>query len=436
MPDSAAGSGSPHLVRAIGRWTLAALAFNTVIGGSVFGIPSLLEARLGYLSVPAYFVSAAGVALIASCLAEVASQFSESGGPYLYARAAFGPFAAIQIGWMMWLARVTATAAVANVFISYGAQFFPGIEAAVPRALVLTALISLLAAVNYRGVTGGAALSNVFTAAKLALLFILVFGGIAALALLPSLRVVPPTIHPSRNDWFDCLILMVYAYAGFEAAFLVSGEARDTRRDAPFALLVSLSTATVIFSALQYVIVHILPNAGATSKPAADAAQRVLGPVGASIVAAGALISIYGYLSANLLHTPRVTFAMGEQGDFPRWFAAIHPRFHTPYVSIVVFAVLVTGFSVAGSFRWNAVLSVLARIFVYGAVALALPALRKKHPDADAFRIPFGNVLAYASVAFMALLAVRMPPSAAIILLITLLVGLLTWIWSRRNSSN
>ena len=407
--------------------------FNTVIGASVFGIPSLLAARLGKLSVPAYFFAAAGVAVIAACLAEVASQFRESGGPYLYARAAFGPFAAIQIGWMMWLARITATAAVANLFISYSAQFFPGIEAVAPRALVLAGLISFLAVVNYRGVTGGAALSNVFTVAKVTLLAILVFGGIAVLALAPSLRVTPPVVQPSRNDWFECLPLMVYAYAGFEAAFIVSGETRDTRRDAPFALLVSLSTATVIFIALQYVIIHILPNASATAKPAADAAQRVLGPMGGSIVAAGSLVSIYGYLSANLLHTPRVTFAMGEQGDFPRWFAAIHPRFQTPYVSIVVFAVLVIGFSVAGSFRWNAVLSVLARIFVYGAVALALPALRKKHPEADAFRIPFGSVFAFAAVAFMALLAIRIPPSAAIILLITLVVGFLTWVWSRRK---
>ena len=149
---------------------------------------------------------------------------------------------------------------------------------------------------------------------------------------------------------------MVYAYAGFEAAFLVAGETRDPRKDAPFALLVSIATATLVFVSLQYVVIHILPNAAASAKPAADAAQRFLGPLGASLVAGGALVSIYGYLSANLLHSPRLTFAMGEQGDFPAWFAAVHPRFRTPYVSIVLFAVLVIGFSVAGSFRWNAVL--------------------------------------------------------------------------------
>ena len=396
-----------HLVRAIGRWSLAALMFNTIIGASVFGVPSLLAARLGALSVPGYLIAAAGVAVIAACLAEVASQFREAGGPYLYARTAFGPFVAIQIGWMMWLSRITATSAVANLFISYGAQFFPQVEAPLARALVLAVLISLLAAVNYRGVSGGTAVSNVFTVAKLGLLTFLIAGGLAALWLHPALRVIPPRVTPSASDWFDSLTLMVYAYAGFEAAFLVSGETRDPRKDAPFALLVSIATATLVFVSLQYVVIHILPDAAASAKPAADAARRFLGPLGASLVAGGALVSIYGYLSANLLHAPRLTFAMGEQGDFPGWFAAVHPRFRTPYISILLFALLVIGFSVAGSFRWNAILSVLARIFVYGAVAAALPALRRKQPHADAFRLPAGHVFAALSLVFMVVLATQ-----------------------------
>ncbi len=422
-----------RLVRAIGRWSLAALMFNTIIGASVFGIPSLLAARLGALSVPGYLVAAAGVAVIAACLAEVASQFREAGGPYLYARTAFGPFAAIQIGWMMWLSRITATSAVANLFISYGAQFFPQVEAPLARALVLAVLISLLAAVNYRGVSGGTAVSNVFTVAKLGLLTFLIAGGLMALWLHPALRVTPARVIPGASDWFDSLALMVYAYAGFEAAFLVSGETRDPRKDAPFALLVSIATATLVFVSLQYVVIHILPDAAASAKPAADAARRFLGPLGASLVAGGALVSICGYLSANLLHAPRLTFAMGEQGDFPGWFAAVHPRFRTPYISILLFALLVIGFSVAGSFRWNAILSVLARIFVYGAVAAALPALRRKQPHADAFRLPAGNVFAALSLVFMGVLATRMQRSAAVVLAVTLLIGCLTWLWSRKR---
>jgi len=422
-----------RLVRAIGRWSLAALMINTVIGASVFGVPSLLAARLGALSVPGYLIAAVGVAITAATLAEVASQFREAGGPYLYARIAFGPFVAIQIGWMMWLTRIASASAVANLFISYSAQFYPKIQAPLPRALVLTVLISFLAAVNYRGVTGGTAVSNVFTVAKLGLLAFLIAGGLVALLLHPALRVTLPPMTPSAADWVDALVLMVYAYAGFEAAFLVAGESRDPRQDAPFALLISIATATLVFVALQYVVIHILPNAAATSKPAADAAQRFLGPVGASLVAGGALVSMYGYLSANMLHSPRLTFAMGEQGDFPAWLATVHPRFRTPSVSIVLFAVVVIAFSVAGSFRWNAALAVLARIFVYGAVAAALPTLRRKQPHADAFRLPAGNLFAALALVFMGVIASRIQRSAGVVLAVTLLIGFLTWVWSKRR---
>lgn len=433
QPMHALSGHDNRLVRAIGRWSLAALMFNTIIGASVFGVPSLLAARLGAMSVAGYLIAAVGVAIIAGTLAEVASQFREAGGPYLYARTAFGPFVAIQIGWMMWLSRIAASSAVANLFISYGAQFYPMIQAPLPRALVLAVVISFLAAVNYRGVTGGTTVSNIFTVAKLGLLAFLIAGGVVALLLHPAIRVTPPPVTASAADWFDALLLMVYAYAGFEAAFLVASETRDPRKDAPFALLVSIAAATLVFVALQYVVIHILPNAADTTKPAADAAQRFLGPVGASLVAGGALVSIYGYLSANMLHSPRLTFAMGEQGDFPAWFASVHPRFRTPYVSIVLFAVLVMAFSVAGSFRWNAVLSVLARIFVYGAIAAALPALRRKQPRADAFRLPAGNLFAALSLVFMGVIASRMQRSAGVVLAVTLLIGFLTWLWSQRR---
>jgi amino acid transporter len=420
-----------QLVRAIGRWSLAALMFNTIIGASVFGIPSLLAARLGALSVPGYLIAAAGVGIIAACLAEVASQFRDAGGPYLYARTAFGPFVAIQIGWMMWLSRIAAPSAVANLFIPYLGQFFPEVLAPLPRALILAVLIAVLAVVNYRGVSGGTMLSNLSTAAKLGLLAFLIIGGLAALLLHPQIRVSPPAMSPRAADWFDALILMVYAYGGFEAAFLVSGETRDPRKDAPFALAVSIATATIVFLALQYVVIYTLPNAGSSAKPAADAATRFLGRVGGSVVAAGALVCIYGYLSANMLHTPRLTFAMGEQGDFPMWFARIHPRFHTPHVSIVLFATVLGAFTIFGSFRWNAVLSVLARLFVYGSVAAALPVLRRKQPQADAFRLPAGNLFAALSLIFMVVLAARIQRSAGVVLAVTFAIGLVTWLWAR-----
>jgi APA family basic amino acid/polyamine antiporter len=420
-----------QLVRAIGRWSLAALMINTMVGASIFGLPSLIAARLGALSPVGYLVGLAVVAVIAACLAEVGSQFREAGGPYLYARTAFGRFAAVQVGWMTWLSRISAASAVANLFVSYLKQFFPTVEAPAPRAAVLAALMAILAAVNYRGVSGGTALSNLFTVTKLALLVLFIGGGLLALWLHPAVRVTPAEISPSAADWLEAVILMVYAYGGFEAAFLVSGETRDPRKDAPVALLVAIMTVTVVYIALQYVVIHTLPEAAATAKPAADAAQRFLGPVGASLVAAGTLVCIYGWLSANMLHTPRLTFAMGEQGDFPAWFARVHPRFHTPHVSIVVFAVLLVCFSIGGSFRWNATLSALSRLFIYGAIAAALPALRRKQPETDAFRLPGGNAIAALALVITAVLVTRVQRTAIVVLGVTFAIALVNWWWAR-----
>jgi APA family basic amino acid/polyamine antiporter len=158
-----------------------------------------------------------------------------------------------------------------------------------------------------------------------------------------------------------------------------------------------------------------------------------LAPLGVQIVAAGTLVSAYGYLSANILHTPRVTFAMGERGDFPAFFARIHPRFRTPHVSIAIFALALLLFSIAGNFKWNAMLSSVSRLFVYGTVAAALPVLRKKQPDADAFRLPYGNVIAALALLFTVVMITRMHVGELIVISITATLAFLNWLWARNR---
>jgi amino acid transporter len=422
-----------RLRRAIGRWSLAALMLNTMIGASIFGLPSLLAARLGKQSFWAYFVAALGIGTIAACLAEVSSQFRGTGGPYLYARATFGRFAGIWVGWLLWLSRIAASAAVANLFFSYLSQFFPGVATPAVRGIVLIMLIGFLATVNYRGVTEGMMLNNFLTVTKLILLMLFAGGGLAAILLHPAIRVTPETIPSNASDWFEAIILMFYAYAGFESALIASGEARDPRRDAPMALVIALVTATALYISVQYVVIHTLPHAATTTTPAADVARRLLGPLGASLFTIAILVSIYGYLGANMLHTPRLTFAMGEQGDFPRFFAAVHPRFQSPHWSIVAFALLLVVFSIAGSFRWNAILAAASRLFVWGCIAAALPVLRMKHPSADAFRLPWGPFFAALALVFAALLVTRVHVAELTIIAVTSVLAVINWLSVRRK---
>jgi len=153
---------SSGLVRTIGRWSLAALIVNSVIGGGIFGLPSVVAGRLGKYAPLAYLVAAAGIALVVACLSEVASQFSETGGPYLYARTALGRFWGIQIAWMTWLSRLAAAAGTANLFATYLAEFIPRAVQPVYRVTILSALIGVLAVVNYRGVRSATRVSDFF----------------------------------------------------------------------------------------------------------------------------------------------------------------------------------------------------------------------------------------------------------------------------------
>src|SRR5271163_2857348 len=181
MTETARTAPRHELIRAIGRWSLVALVVNSIIGSGVFGLPSTVAALIGNYSPYAVLAAGAGMSVIIGCFAEVASRFQEAGGPYLYARVAFGRLMGIQTAWMLWLGQVAAPAANANLFVIYLGEFFPHAKDPVPRGIILTLLIGLLAWINIRGVRAGTQVSNLFTAAKLVPLFAVIVLGLVVL---------------------------------------------------------------------------------------------------------------------------------------------------------------------------------------------------------------------------------------------------------------
>jgi APA family basic amino acid/polyamine antiporter len=421
-----------NLVRAIGRWSLAALTINSIIGSGVFGLPSVVAGLTGPASPWAVLLAGAGVGVIMACFAEVASQFSEAGGPYLYVRTTFGPLLGIETGWMLWLARLTAPAANANLFVIYLGEFWPQAKAPLPRFLILTLLVGILALVNFRGVRAGAQISNITTLAKLIPLIVVSIAGVFFLLTRPRLA-MPAATPASAQAWLKAMLLLVFAYGGFEAALTPMGEAKDPKRDVAFGLFVALFTCTALYFALQWTVVGLLPNPAQSERPLADVARLMFGNGGAIFISVGALISVYGYLGANLLAVPRITFALAEQGDFPKFFSAVHPRFHTPHFSILVFAVLTWLLAWMGSFSWNLTLSAVARLFYYGLVCAALPVLRKRRPYAAMFRLPGGNILAVVGVAMCVVLITQVDLSGSIILVTMLVIAFVNWLWARNR---
>ena len=188
----------------------------------------------------------------------------------------------------------------------------------------------------------------------------------------------------------------------------------------------------VLYTAVQYAVVAILPDAGGSARPLADAAQRFLGPAGGIAIAVAALVSAYGYLSANLLHAPRITFALAEQGDFPAFLGAVHPRYRTPYDSIFLYAVLVFVFSALGNFEWNAILSAVSRLTVYGAMAVAVPLLRRRGDRKAQFVLPWPYLFAGLALMFSLLLLTQMGRGEFIIVGATCVVALVNWLVVRR----
>jgi basic amino acid/polyamine antiporter, APA family len=433
MPEAPSPTASrPQLVRAIGRWSLVALTVNCVIGSGVFGLPSELARLIGGASVLAVVLAAAVVGIVMACFAEVSSQFTETGGPYLYVRAAFGRLMGIEVGWLTWVVRIASCAANANLFVVYLAEFWPRATQPISKFVILTLLVGILAAVNYRGVRMGAQVSNAFTVAKLLPLALVCVVGVFYL-LTTNWHIFFVIGSTSTKDWSRAVVLLIFAYGGFEAALISGGEAKDPRRDTVFALFSTLVICAVIYSLIQWVVVGVLPDPAHSSRPLANVARIILGSSGAVIVALGALVSVYGYLSANILATPRITFALAERGDFPDWFAAVHPTFRTPYFSILLFVVAVWLLAMFGSFAGNATLSAGARLFSYALVCASVPVLRKKQPAAATFRLPAGPLFAVLGVLICVALLFGIDFNESLLLVATVLVGFLNWLVVRRR---
>jgi len=423
------------LVRTIGRWSLTALMVNSIVGVSIFKLPADLARNLGGWSPLSCVAAGAGILVIAGCIAEVSSRYEETGGLYLYARDALGQFAGLLVAWMTWLTRIAAPAAAANLIWSYAAKFLPQLENPTGKFLVLIVLMGHLAALNCIGVKMGKNLSNLFTAVKVGFLLAFVIVGGLVLVGRPELRVGITLPAVSAKTWFETMLLLVYAYGGFEGALFVGGESTDPKRDTPIALLSALAAVCLIYTAVQYVTIATLPGAAFSERPLADAAQRFVGNTGAAAIAMAALISGYGYLSANVLHAPRLTFALAEQGDFPKFLALIHPKFRTPYVSILVYSSLVFLFAMIGNFEWNALLSAVSRLAVYAAMALAVPILRNRKDGKAQFLLPVPYLFSALGVLFSFALATQMGRSEFVVMALTSAIALANWAAVKRRGA-
>jgi amino acid transporter len=419
--ETAAKAQTPALVRAMSRWDLTALALNGIIGSGIFGLPAIAARQLGYASPLAFILCAAIVYVFVLCFAEVASYFSETGGPYLYGRTIFGAFVGFEVGWSVWLARVSAYATNSGVFVAYLAFFIPQVGSGIGRAIVLILVSALLTIINIRGVSGGAKFGGVVAAAKIAAL--VVFAGLG-LAYANWGRISGMTVPPNAT-WGVAILGLIYTFTGFEYAVIPAGEAKNPRRDLGWGLIIALSLSAVLYLSIQFVCLGTLPlnELAASSRPLVDAGRNFLGPIAAGVIAALACISIIGNLSALVLVSPRLTLAFAERRDFPAWFGQLHPEYGTPVVSIVFFTAIGSLLAIYGSFQWLVIVSVLARLGNYIVTCLALPIMRKRSMEEPRFRIPMGTPIAILGILLCVWLFFQAPNDSKVAFLLACVAG-------------
>ena len=435
-----ATAAQPTLVRAIGRWSFAALVLNTIIGTGVFVLPGTLGGALGWSSMFAWLLAAGLTGAMIFSFAEVASRFSRAGGAYLYGTAAFGPFVGIQMAWMGYFVRCITAAVQANLFTTYLVELWPAASSRPAQVAVTFAFIGIQALVNIRSVGSGAAVSNVFAIVKLVPLVIFGALGVAWLAMG---RAAAPAVatDPTLGGWLNALVLLMFAYGGFESALIPMAEVKDARRDAPFALITGLALVTVVYLAAQLTVLVTLTEPAATNRPLAASARVMFGGGGAVVITVAALISVYGWVASNMLNVPRLTMAMAEQGALPSFFAKVHPKYRTPWISILVFAAISLVLALQSGLLQNLSLSAVSRLLLYGGVCASLPVFRSREArgivtpgvEPALFRVKGGTILAAIGMALSIVLVTRMNQREAITLAVTVAIAAAHWAYLSRD---
>lgn len=379
------------LIRGLGRWDLAAVAINTIIGTGIFILPAKVFGLIGSWSLFAFIACAVIVGLIVLCFCEVSSRFDSTGGMYLYAKEAFGSEIGFEVGWLYWVVRVATFAANCNALLLYLSFFIDGADTGAARVLIISIIVIGTAVINIAGVRQTAVATNIFTVGKI--LPLLVFAAIGIFFIRPGNFSFGTT--PASGDFSAAVLLLIYAFVGFEAAVIPAGEAKDPKTAMPFALFAALILCAVLFLIIQIVAVGTLPGLADSKTPLADAAAGFLGAAGGAFISIGALISVLGNLNGGFLATSRIPFAMAEHKELPAVFGRVHERSKTPHIAIIATAAVILFMTIFTTFLSAVTIATITRLLVYATTCLALPVLRQRSDvPAAAFRAPLGILAA------------------------------------------
>lgn len=396
MPTTKTDEG---LKRVVGVPGLSLNVINNTIGAGIFALPAIVGIALGSFAVFAYIFCGIMLASIMLCYAEIGTRVTSAGGSYAYVEAAFGNFAGFIVNWLFVFAwGILGDAALMNVVSDSLAVIFPVFSNPWMRGLLFFVLMGFMVLINIRGTKQGVTFVKWITIIKiLPLLGIILFG---------FSHVSSANLHwenlPSISTFGDTVLILFFAFAGFESALGVSGEIKNPKRTIPSGIFWGAIVVLIFYLLLQSVAQGVLgSNMDAVKEaPLAAVAEKIVGPIGGTLLLVAASISCFGNVGGDVMNTPRVIFAGANDGLFPKILGRVHPKFATPYFAIIIYAGLIFIFSVSGGFKQLAVLASASILLIYLAVILATIKLRKKKQDASekTFRVPGGLVIPFIGI--------------------------------------
>jgi basic amino acid/polyamine antiporter, APA family len=389
------------LKRVIGVPGFALNIINGTIGAGIFVLPAIVSIALGAFGIFSYLFCGIMMAAIMLCYAEIGTRVTSSGGRYAYVEAAFGSFAGFIINWLFFFGfGILGDAAIINIVADSLAVIFPVFQSLWVRGLLFFILIGFMVLVNVRGAKQGVGFVKFITIIKLLpLLAIIIFG---------FSDIKAANLHlanlPSLNTFGNTILVLFFAFQGFETTLNVSGEIKNPKRTIPIGILIAGVLVLTIYLLLQAVTQGILgANMEAVKDaPLAAVAEKIIGPAGGIILLIAAAISCFGNVSGDVLLTPRLLFAGAHDGIFPKFLGKVHPKFATPYWAIIIYGSLIFILSISGGFRQLAILASAAILIIYLAVILATIKLRrmnKQNVTEKTFRMPGGLLIPFIGIA-------------------------------------
>lgn len=387
-----------QFIRAIRKWDLVLLMINTIIGAGIFGLPSKVFQLSGAYSIVAFIVCALVIFNIILCFAEVGSRFDKTGGPYIYILESFGPFPAFIMGWLLLWSRIISYAALINLLVTYSSYYNPFLSQSFPRMVIILLVTIVLTSINYIGVKRTTTVNNLLTVGKVLPLLVFILVGFFFLE--PQL--ISFNQIPEFKNFSSSVLLLIFAFGGFDVVVINSGEMKNPNKIVPYALILSALIVMILYGSIQVVSVRTLPTLATSEKPLADAAQTFMGGFGGNLITLGAIISIVGALNAILLVGSRLLFALSHEGQLPQVLSTINDRYRTPAIALFIFTFLSLILAITGSFIYAITITAIIRTVMYAMVCGALIKLRIKDATNNEpyYKIPFGMLFATTGILF------------------------------------